>query len=463
MKLHYIVEGIHDVRKYYPNIPDDVFMQIIKLDPTYRGGDSLGKYGKWILNLYNRGSITEDDFEEITPILQQFTTYRNRVANKDLNSYKTLQDLSDILASVVDDDSMLSPRQKVRFLKNVKAGRVKVSKEDDYDIVLDTPNYVVYVPNTHEASMKLGKGTKWCTAHENPQWYNHYTEDGGKLYIVKSKETGERWQYSDKSEDFLNQNDEKFDIPALMRTDAKLSKFFEKYLRVDFYSFDGTWVYKWEPIPKNLQSSVTKVIIDDRVTYIGDDAFSNCLSLTSITIPDRVTWIGDGAFARCSSLTSITIPNSVTSIGAFAFANCSSLTSIKIPDSVTEIGKYAFSKCTSLTSITIPNSVTKILDNTFNVCSSLTSVKIPNSVTEIADWAFYNCSSMTSIKIPDSVTSIWPGVFYGCKNLIVYTDNKYVIDYCKDKLVPVKPASEFKNESVYRPLKLRIRESNKRW
>ena len=110
---------------------------------------------------------------------------RNRIQNKDLNSYKSLQDLSDILTSVIDDDSMLTDRQKVRFLKNVKSGRVKTDAEDDYDIVLDTPNYIVYVPNTHEASMKLGKGTKWCTAHENQHWYEEYTENGHKLYIIK--------------------------------------------------------------------------------------------------------------------------------------------------------------------------------------------------------------------------------------------------------------------------------------
>ena len=187
----YLLEDIAAVKKYYPSIDDATFMQLIALDPTYRdGSNSLGKYGKWILNLYNKGAISEEDFSEISPLLQQFTTYRNRIQNKDLNSYKSLQELSDTLAAVVDDDSMLSPRQKVRFLKNVKAGRVQISAEDDYDVVLETPQFIVYVPNTHEASMKLGKGTKWCTAHENPEWYNGYTSDGDKkfkLYIIKKQ------------------------------------------------------------------------------------------------------------------------------------------------------------------------------------------------------------------------------------------------------------------------------------
>jgi len=188
----YLQEDIDAVKKYYPNIPDETFMELISLDPTYTGKDSVGKYGKWLLNLYNRGKLSEEQFDEVTPLLNQFTTYRNRIQNKDLNSYKTIDELAEVLAAVIDDMSMLTPSQKTKFLKRVKSGKITVNKSDDYDIVLDTPNFVVYVPNTHEASMKLGKGTEWCTAHENPDWYNRYTKNGGKLYIVKNKKTGER-------------------------------------------------------------------------------------------------------------------------------------------------------------------------------------------------------------------------------------------------------------------------------
>ena len=414
IKENFLYEAIADVKKYYPNIDDDTFMEIIALDPTYTGKDSVGKYGKWLLNLYNKGKISEKDFGEIPNLLNQFTTYRNRVQNKDLNSYKTLDDLAEILASVVDDDSMLTQRQKVRFLKNVKSGKVTSDKSDDYDIVLDTPRFVVYVPNTHEASMKLGKGTEWCTAHENPNWYNDYTENGHKLYIVRDKKTRECWQYSDKNGDFLDQNDDKFDIPELMKQDEKLSKFFEKFLGIDYYDFDGTWVYTGQPIPSNLKKYVKNIVIYNSDTDICSYAFYECSNLKSITIPNSITSIGVGAFDNCSSLTSITIPNSVTSIDVGAFYECSSLTSITIGNSVTGIGSSAF----------------------------------------------YKCSSLTSINIPNSVTSIGERAFGGCPQLTVYTDNDYVIDYCKENDIPVKPLST-KNESYRNSdrLKLRIKES----
>ena len=197
-------------------------------------------------------------------------------------------------------------------------------------------------------------------------------------------------------------------------------------------------------------SQVTKYILGEGVTSIGNVAFYGCSGLTSIEIPNSVTNIGVSAFSGCSGLTSIEIPNSVTSIEDFVFYDCSGLTSVVIPNSVTSIGMYAFSGCSGLTSFVIPNSVTSIGLKAFSGCSGLTSIvvesgnsvydsrnncnaiietasntllagfkntKIPSSVTSIGDFAFFDCSSLTSFVIPNSVTSIGIYAFYDCSGL----------------------------------------------
>jgi len=100
------------------------------------------------------------------------------------------------------------------------------------------------------------------------------------------------------------------------------------------------------------RSNITRIVIEDGVTYIGVAAFLNCnnASLT-ISIPASVTNIEVSAFEGCSGLTSITIPASVTNIGASAFYGCSGLTSITIPASVTNIGASAFYGCSNLRSV----------------------------------------------------------------------------------------------------------------
>ena len=81
-------------------------------------------------------------------------------------------------------------------------------------------------------------------------------------------------------------------------------------------------MYDYKLISPWRYSVVKRIIIGNRVTSIGNNAFDRCSSLTSVTIPNSVTTIGDGAFALCSSLTSVTIPNSVTTIGQGAFTFC---------------------------------------------------------------------------------------------------------------------------------------------
>ena len=121
-------------------------------------------------------------------------------------------------------------------------------------------------------------------------------------------------------------------------------------------------------------SGVKRIIIGNRVTTIGQTAFSGCSSLTSVTIPNSVTTIGGWAFSICSSLTSVTIPNSVTTIGDNAFMGCSSLTSVTIPNSVTTIGGEAFSDCTNLQKVNIGNSVKTIGEFAFNKCTNITQI-----------------------------------------------------------------------------------------
>ena len=176
----------------------------------------------------------------------------------------------------------------------------------------------------------------------------------------------------------------------------------------------GDYTY-YSPAPWSA-TPITKVIIEEGVTSIGDEAFLGCRSLTSITIPNSVKSIGGDAFSGCRSLTSITIPDSVKSIGGYAFFYCESLTSINIPDNVS-IAAYAFGNCRSLSSVALPNSILRIPGYVFYGCTSLTSINIPDGVTSIGDYAFYGCTSLMSITIPDSVTSIGDQAFSSCKSL----------------------------------------------
>lgn len=174
-------------------------------------------------------------------------------------------------------------------------------------------------------------------------------------------------------------------------------------------------------------NKISSIIIPDKVTSIGKEAFAGCSDLRSIIVDaeNRIYDSRDNCNAIIETTSNIlilgcnnsVIPNSVICIGEFAFSNCDSLTSIEIPNSVTGIGYYAFNKCTSLISVTIPDSVTWIGEYAFNECSVLTTVIIPNSVTKIGSWTFNGCTGLTSVAIPNSVTDIYFSAFKNCCKL----------------------------------------------
>ena len=59
---------------------------------------------------------------------------------------------------------------------------------------------------------------------------------------------------------------------------------------------------------------LTKIILDDGVTHIGNDAFRE-LNITSIVIPDTVCSLGNHCFYNCTKITDLTIPVSLNSYG----------------------------------------------------------------------------------------------------------------------------------------------------
>ena len=226
-------------------------------------------------------------------------------------------------------------------------------------------------------------------------------------------------------------------------------------------------------IPANCfnNSSVSEVVLGEKVTEINSSAFKNCLNLKYIYLSDNISKLGDECFLGCNSLqnihipkkaydfgdsiffdcsalkefvvyqkefvsednrcyidngilkffangelnTSYTIPDNITSIGNMAFSG-SRITKIILSKSTKSIGNYAFAECKSLKSISQWSGVTTISTCAFKGCSSLETLKIPNNVTSIGNSAFEGCG-MTSITIPNRITSIGNSVFKNCVNL----------------------------------------------
>lgn len=215
-----ITEGINEVKANYPNIPDEIFYQLIALDPTYKEGkDSIGTYGKWILNLYNKHRLKEEDFYKVPELLTEFEQKKRGFSNKDINQFKTLPDLSTALQSV---EVQLTDRQQLRQRQN----KIRQSMSDA-EIVFEDSDWTVYVPKTYEASCKLGQGTRWCTAsNSNDHWYNMYSEEGNLYILISKKDPTTKYQFHFPSKQFMNASDRMIKVVDVIGNDDALLKFF---------------------------------------------------------------------------------------------------------------------------------------------------------------------------------------------------------------------------------------------
>ena len=148
------------------HVPRDIVQKVYDIDPTKKKS-----YSYWLLNLWDT-----DEREEIESGLRDdsiatlFDSFRPGGVNEqnNLQSYRTLSAAME-----------MKPDVDTTYLKLGDPN----SEKNNFDIVYDTPEWKIIVPHSYEASKKLGKGCKWCTAgafnNENdPYYYNHYTGFG---------------------------------------------------------------------------------------------------------------------------------------------------------------------------------------------------------------------------------------------------------------------------------------------
>nr|MBE6545471.1 hypothetical protein [Oscillospiraceae bacterium] len=114
---------------------------------------------------------------------------------------------------------------------------------------------------------------------------------------------------------------------------------------------------------KNI-NDITKVVVSDGITSIGDNAFSSLFNLEEISIPDSIESIGIAAFQNCGAAKFVA-PASLKSIGKNAFLD-TSLKEVVLNDGLETIGERAFYGSNKIKTIVFPASVREIPTASFH-------------------------------------------------------------------------------------------------
>jgi hypothetical protein len=132
------------------------------------------------------------------------------------------------------------------------------------------------------------------------------------------------------------------------------------------------------------RNDITKVIVYNGVTTIGNFVLIGLANVTEIQLPNTVTTLGAWAIATNSHLTAITIPSSVTTMGQGVFENALGLQTLTVSEGVPTISAYCCFRCRALTTVNLPSTITLMEKKCFASCSSLNTINY-NGTT--AQWA----------------------------------------------------------------------------
>ena len=219
-------EGVAEIKKYFPNIEENMIRKLIGLDPTYKGNENLGNYGRWILSLYSKGNLKEEDFYKVTDMLSVFEEHKKKLANKDIFQFKILPDLHDAITKLVLNlgDTEMSTRQQQRELKKQGA--------KDSTLLFEDSEWQIWTPKTYEASCKLGAGTAWCTASgKNDAYYNNYTRQGPLYILIYKNDPEDKYQFHFETDSFMDSADRSIDILKFFDNHSSVKMFFVSLIK----------------------------------------------------------------------------------------------------------------------------------------------------------------------------------------------------------------------------------------
>lgn len=161
--------------------------------------------------------------------------------------------------------------------------------------------------------------------------------------------------------------------------------------------------------------SIVSVIFGKRCTYVGENAFKNCILLNEINEDNIIEDIGSNAFSRTNLISAKF--NNLINLHSGAFRECNKLNYISIPKCKC-IQTEAFKECVELTSINIPD-CSIIEEYAFENCSKLNNINF-NTIVEIKNGAFMGCKSLDTINL-DACKKIGSKAFRGCESITQLT------------------------------------------
>jgi hypothetical protein len=188
-----------------------------KIDPTGDKHDFL----QYIARMYAQRQFRMEDANRLKRDLKDFIKFRAKIQNKDLNSYKKLDDLYAAIETI---------RGPVAKSKGAVERKIK---SDGSKLLIDDPDFKVYQILKKAAACFYGAGTKWCTASEQHSMFNRYAKQGNLFIIIVKGPPLRKFQFHFEAGQVMNEKDQPLDKDdiALLSKHEGWAKFLNMMIR----------------------------------------------------------------------------------------------------------------------------------------------------------------------------------------------------------------------------------------
>ena len=254
----WLCEGIKEYAKQFPKMSEQLFRELMKFDPTYKGGEQLGKYGNWIAQLYYNGiknkermdqykrfmiqnnginpktgeeikkpdmlpEVQAEDLEKIPNLLKQYEALKGQI-KKPITMFKDVPELYGEIQKYVEQNVPMDKKVLERY--NV----FKECEKKGLEKIYEDNHWMIGIPTTLESSVPFGQFTNWCTTSAHGQYYYQYLKQyGGEYYILLDKTNGNLFQFHFESEQFMNERNSSIDMNKFTNKYSNLANFIYEY------------------------------------------------------------------------------------------------------------------------------------------------------------------------------------------------------------------------------------------
>ena len=159
-------------------VPENIFEAVLSVDPTKKKN-----YTRWVLMQWGTERDKIISAVKLGQIKELFNYFKERSGSGlELGNMKSFTEALSVVPSLSNDP-----------IFGVENEGDNDANSNDFDVVYDSADWKIAVPNTLEASIKLGMGCKWCTAgaYGNPEYYYKRYTSRGKLWVNFDKRHSE--------------------------------------------------------------------------------------------------------------------------------------------------------------------------------------------------------------------------------------------------------------------------------